>query len=166
MHRHWTILPFWPPFEEKDFMPKHFRLTGALTLCGAMVLTGCTEAMMAGGTSKDSETVTALRAKGFKPVARDTEGLVIAMSYTGPVTDAVVCGKRRGPKEPLTPRMTDLDSVEKRATLDAYLILREGEVVQGIYAIVLRTPGAALEGIDFGPGQSRSFASGLTCTSA
>lgn len=147
-------------------MPKHFRLTGAMALCGAMVLTGCTEAMMAGGTSTDSKTIAALRAKGFKPVARDTEGQIIAMSYTGPVTNAVACGPRRGPKEAIKPRMTDLDGIEKRATLDAYLILREGEVVQGIYAIVLRTPDAALEGIDFGPGQSKAFASGLTCTNA
>jgi hypothetical protein len=147
-------------------MPKRFRLTGVVALCGALALTGCTEAMMAGGMSTDSAAVSALRAKGFKPVARDSEGKVIAMSYTGPVTDAVVCGPRRGARAPITPRMTDLDGVEKRATLDAYLILREGEVVQGIYAIVLRTPGATLEGIDFGPGQSRSFASGLTCTSA
>lgn len=147
-------------------MPKQFRLTGALALCGALALTGCTEAMKAGSTSKDSATITALRAKGFKPVARDSEGLIIAMTYTGPVTDAVVCGKRRGPKQPIKPRMTDLDGVDKRASLDAYLILREGEVAQGIYAVVLRTPGEALEGIDFGPGQSKSFASGLTCTSA
>lgn len=147
-------------------MPKHFRLSVTLALCGVLALTGCTEAMLAGGSSTDSAAVKALRAKGFAPSARDSEGQIIAMSYSGPVTTAVVCGPRRGPKAPIAPRMTDLDGVEKRATLDAYLILREGEVVQGIYAIVLRTPGAALEGIDFGPGQSRSFASGLTCTSA
>jgi hypothetical protein len=147
-------------------MPKHFRLSGLVALCGALALTGCTEAMMAGSMSTDSKTISALRTKGFKPVARDSDGQIIAMTYTGPVTNAVVCGTRRGSKAPITPRMTDVDGVEKRATLDAYLILSEGEVVQGIYAIVLRTPGSTPEGIDFGPGQSRSFASGLTCTNA
>jgi len=137
-----------------------------MALCGALALTGCTEAMMADGMSTDSKAISALRTKGFKPSARDSEGQIIAMTYSGPVTGAVVCGPRRGPKRPITPRMTDLDGVEKRATLDAYLILSEGEVVQGIYAIVLRAPGSTLEGIDFGPGQSRAFTSGLTCTSA
>lgn len=147
-------------------MPKHFRLTGAVALCGALALAGCTEAMMAGGTGTDSETIAGLRAKGFKPSARDSDGQIIAMTYSGPVTDAVVCGPRRGPKVPIKARMVDLDGVEKQATLDAYLILSEGKLVQGIYAIVLHTPGAAPEGIDFGPGESRAFASDLTCTSA
>jgi hypothetical protein len=147
-------------------MPKHFRLTGALALCGAFAFTGCTETTMASGPSTDSMTISALEAKGFKTRARTVDGRILAMSYTGPATGAVVCGPRGGPKTPLTPQVTDLDGVEKKATLDAYLILREGKVVQGIYAIVLRSPGSTLEGVDFGPGESRAFVSGLTCTNA
>jgi hypothetical protein len=147
-------------------MPNYLRLAGAVALCGTLVLTGCSGAMMAGGSIKDSETIASLRAKGFKPVARDSEGQIVAMSYTGPVTDAVVCGSRKGPKKPIGPHIKDLDGVEKQVTLDAYLILDEGDLKQGIYAIVLRTKAGALEGIDFSPGEFRSFASGLTCTSA
>jgi hypothetical protein len=147
-------------------MPRHVHLTAAAALCGAIALTGCTETMMAGGTGTDALTVSALQAKGFKTRARTTGGQIIAMSYSGPVTDAVVCGPRGAPKAPISARMTDLDGVKKTATLDAYVILSDGKVVDGIFAIVLRSSGSTLEGIDFAPGESKAFVSGLTCTSA
>jgi hypothetical protein len=148
------------------FMPRHFRLTGAVALCGALALTAFTQMTMAGGPTTDSMTISDLQAKGFKTRAVYADGEIIAMSYSGPATGAVVCGRRGGPTVPLGPRILDLDGVVKRATLDVYVTLREGKVVDGIYALVLRAPGPTLEGIDFGPGESKSFVSGLTCTSA
>jgi hypothetical protein len=147
-------------------MPRHMRLTAVAAFCGAIALTGCTETMMEGGMGSDALTVSELQAKGFRIRARTTGGQIIAMSYSGPATDAVVCGQRGGPKAPIGPRVTDLDGVRKTATLDVYVTLRDGRVVDGIYALVLRSPGGTLEGIDFGPGESKAFVSGLTCTSA
>jgi hypothetical protein len=147
-------------------MPKLSLPTIALALTGALLLTGCTETMMAGGTGSDSGAVASLRSKGFKPTARDSAGQIIAMTYSGPVTSAVVCGAKGRPKAPIAPQMTDLDGTAKRATLDAYVILNDGRVVSGIYALVLRAKGKMPEGIDFAPGESKAFASGLTCTNA
>jgi hypothetical protein len=137
-----------------------------MALGGTLAPRGCTEAMMAGGRRKASETIASLRAKGFKPVARNSEGQIVAMSYTGPVTDVVVCGPRNGTRKPIAPRIKDLDGVEKLATLDAFLNFGEGDMKQGSFASVLRTKAGAPEGMDFSPGEVRSLASGLTCTSA
>jgi hypothetical protein len=147
-------------------MPKLSLPTVALALAGTLALTGCTETMTSSGESSASGAVASLRSKGFKPTARDSAGQIIAMTYSGPVTSAVVCGAKGRPKAPIKPQMTDLDGTAKRATLDAYVILNDGKVATGIYAIVLRAPGKMPEGIDFAPGESKAFASGLTCTNA
>ena len=143
-------------------MPRlHFA---AVSLMGLLALGACVEISADGGPAGSDQAQ--LRALGYKTAAKDDAGKVIAMSYSGPVTAAVVCGPSKGPFAPLKSQITDLDGGKKRVTLDSYMILSDGSIQSGIYAIVLHKDGGAPEGIDFKPGEMKSFSSGLTCKGA
>jgi len=139
----------------------HKLATAIAVIATMMVLASCDETMVTEGTpaaaapaALDGGSATRLQSLGFKAAATDASGQVVAMSYNGPVSAAVVCRQGSGGYAPIPPR---------QATLDSYVILSGGRVTSGLYALTQRNSSGQVEGIDFNLGQSKAFSTGLVC---
>lgn len=146
--------------------------TLAIGLSTLLALSGCVEPTVATpGTSARAE-VARLTALGFRPIA---SGATTVLTYSGPVTYAVACRSGSGAYGPVAASGRTRDGSSYRMTLDAIVRLTPGGDGQlspserdGLYAMTITTRPARgqpprLEGITFGPGESGTFASGLTC---
>lgn len=139
-----------------------------------LALSGCVEPTVATpGTSAAAE-IARLTALGFRPIAT---GATTVLTYSGPINRAVTCRSGSGAFGFLAPDARASDGSSRRVTLDAILRLTPGadgvlaaSERDGLYAVTIATragPGRPprLEGITFGPGESATFQSGLTCRS-
>jgi hypothetical protein len=128
----------------------------AVLLASLLALAACeqtTVEVQSTGTSTAS-----LSRLGFRPAATRSDGTPSAMRYQGKITSAVFC-KRSGGGYQSGP------AVLPGARLDAYVMLSDGRVADGVYAITVRD-GSGVSGISFNPRETGTFGSGVTCRAA
>ncbi|AZB57432.1 pyruvate/2-oxoglutarate dehydrogenase complex [Cereibacter sphaeroides] len=147
------------------------RRTPAL-LAAFLVLAACAETTGPAPVPIGAE-VARLSALGFRAQGTTAEGTQI-LRYAGPVTAAVACRSGTGATFHTPPaQRVRGDGARQRLELDAYLMLTPGpdgmlspRERDGLYVVTIATRlrgRTTTESIAFGPGESGSFRSGMTC---
>ena len=122
-----------------------------------------------------SEEVSRLQSMGYVVSARSKSGATKVLHYSGPINASVVCGQGRN-MTTMARQTQSSDGSIQEYQLRAYLILAsrtDGKISaagrDGIYAVskVTRPRGkraaSQIETIEFAPGESGTFSTGLSC---